>query len=141
MFQYIWPLAVIVLSNVVYQICAKSIPPKMNAYASITVTYAIATLFSAAAFFLSAKDKNIFKKFSHVNWATLVLGIVITGLEVGFIFAYKAGWKVSVLATVANGLLAIALVFVALFLYNEAISWTKICGLALCVAGLWFINK
>ncbi len=141
MFQYIWPLAVIVLSNVVYQICAKGIPPKMNAYASMTVTYAVATLFSAAAFFLSAKDKNIFKEFSHVNWATLVLGIVITGLEVGFIFAYKAGWKVSVLATVANGLLAIALVFAALFLYNEAISWTKICGLALCVAGLWFINK
>ena len=33
---------------------------------------------------------------------SIVLGIVITGLEVGFIFAYKAGWKVSTLATVSN---------------------------------------
>ncbi|MCR5045997.1 MAG: EamA family transporter [Treponema sp.] len=141
MFNYIWPLAVIVLSNVVYQICAKGIPSQMNTYASMTVTYAVATFFSAAAFFAIAKDKNIFKEFAYANWATIVLGIVITGLEVGFIYAYKAGWKVSVLATVANGLLAIALIFVALFLYHEAINWSKLLGLVLCLAGLFFINR
>lgn len=141
MFNYIWPLALIVLSNVIYQICAKAIPTQMNTYASMTVTYAVATLFSALAFFITAKDKNIFHAFAFTNWATVVLGIVITGLEVGFIFAYKAGWKVSTLSTVANGLLAIALLFVAFFLYHESISLSKIAGVALCLAGLWFINR
>ena len=141
MFHYIWPLAVIVFSNTLYQICAKGIPTQMNTYASMTVTYGVATLFSALAFFVTSKGGNLLKEFSMANWATVVLGIVITGLEVGFIFAYKAGWKVSTLSTVANGLVAIALIFVAMIGYHEAISLTKIAGILLCLAGLWLINK
>ena len=86
MFNYIWPLLIIVFANTLYQICAKGIPEQMNTYASMTITYAVATLFSAAAFFVTTKGGNILKEFSHTNWATIVLGIVITGLEVSFIF-------------------------------------------------------
>lgn len=141
MFNYIWPLAIIVISNIVYQICAKGIPVQMNTYASMTITYAVATLFSLAAFFVTTRGGNIIKEFSHTNWATVVLGIVITGLEVGFIFAYKAGWKVSTLATVSNAFLAVALIFVGLFVYHEPINWSKILGVVICLIGLWFINK
>lgn len=141
MFSYIWPLAIIVFSNIVYQICAKGIPPQMNTYASMTVTYAVATIFSLLAYLVTSKGGNIFKEFAHTNWATVFLGIVITGLEVGFIFAYKAGWKVSTLATVSNAFLAVALIFVGLFLYHEVINWSKILGAVICLVGLWFINK
>ena len=141
MFSYVWPLAVIVISNVVYQICAKGIPPQMNTYASMTVTYGVATLFSLAAFLISSRGANIVREFSLANWATVVLGLVITGLEVGFIFAYKAGWKVSTLSVVANAFLAIALLFVGFFLYREQVSWTKLAGVAICLVGLVFINR
>ena len=141
MIHYIWPLAVIVLSNTLYQVCAKGIPPRMNTYASMTVTYAVATLFSALAFFVSTRGGNLLRECAAINWATVVLGIVITGLEVGFIYAYKAGWKVSTLSVVANGLVAIALIFVALFAYREAVSWSKLAGAAVCLAGLWLINR
>ena len=141
MIHYIWPLAVIVLSNTLYQVCAKGIPPRMNTYASMTVTYAVATLFSALAFFASSRGGNLLRECAASNWATIVLGIVITGLEVGFIYAYKAGWKVSTLSVVANGLVAIALIFVALFAYREAVSWSKLAGAAVCLAGLWLINR
>ena len=141
MFSYVWPLAVIVISNVVYQICAKGIPPQMNTYASMTVTYGVATLFSLVAFLISSRGANIVREFSLANWATVVLGLVITGLEVGFIFAYKAGWKVSTLSVVANAFLAIALLFVGFFLYREQVSWTKLAGVAICLVGLVFINR
>ena len=59
----------------------------------MAITYAVATLFSAVAFFVTTKGGNMIKEFSHTNWTTIVLGIVITGLEVGFIFAYKAELK------------------------------------------------
>lgn len=141
MFNLIWPIAIIVFSNILYQICAKGIPPQMNTYASMTVTYAVATLFSAIMFFISTKGGNIFQQFKLSNWATVILGIVITGLEVGFIFAYKAGWKVSTLATVTNAFLAIALIFLGFFMYKEAITWSKIIGVIICLIGLWFIKK
>lgn len=141
MFNYIWPLAIIIFSNILYQICAKGIPVQMNTYASMTVTYAVATLFSALMFFITTKGGNILNEFKMTNWATIILGIVITGLEVGFIFAYKAGWQVSTLATVTNAFLAIGLIFLGYFMYHEVISWTKIVGVLLCLAGIWFINK
>ena len=141
MFNYIWPLLIIVFSNTLYQICAKGIPQQMNTYASMTITYAVATLFSAAAFFVTTKGGNIFKEFSHTNWATIVLGIVITGLEVGFICAYKAGWKVNTLALVSSTILAAVLIFVGFFLYKEQLSFSKMAGVVICLVGLYFINK
>ena len=81
MFSYIWPLVIIVVSNTVYQICAKAIPSQMNVYASMTVTYAVATVFSLVAFFVTSKGGNIFKEFSYSNWATFLIGVVITGLD------------------------------------------------------------
>jgi hypothetical protein len=73
MFNYIWPLLIIVFANTLYQICAKGIPVQMNTYASMTITYAVATLFSALVFFVTTKGGNILKEFSHTNWATIVL--------------------------------------------------------------------
>ncbi len=141
MFNYIWPLAVIVFSNILYQICAKGIPEQMNTYASMSVTYAVATAFSVLGFFVTTKGGNILKELGYTNWASIILGIVITGLEVGFILAYKAGWKVSTLATVSNAFLAVALLFVGLFFYHEAINWNKVLGVIICLVGLWFINR
>lgn len=141
MFNLIWPVFIIVFSNILYQICAKGIPEQMNTYASMTVTYAVATLFSALMFFITTKGGNLLKEFKLANWATVVLGIVITGLEVGFIYAYKAGWKVSTLATVTNAFLAIGLLFLGFFMYHEVINWSKILGVVICLVGLWFINR
>ncbi|MBQ0001900.1 MAG: EamA family transporter [Treponema sp.] len=141
MFNLIWPAAIIIFSNIVYQICAKGIPEQMNTYASMTVTYAVATIFSALMFFVTTKGDNILHQFKLTNWATIILGIVITGLEVGFIYAYKAGWKVNTLATVTNAFLAIALIFLGFFMYKETITWSKVIGVLICLAGLWFIKR
>ena len=39
MFNYIWPLLIIVFANTLYQICAKGIPAQMNTYACMTITW------------------------------------------------------------------------------------------------------
>lgn len=35
MFSYVWPLGLVVLSNTLYQICAKEVPEKINPFASL----------------------------------------------------------------------------------------------------------
>jgi phosphate/sulfate permease len=54
-----------------------------------------------------------------VNWAPFVLGIVIVGLEVGYIYAYKAGWPVSTAQIVQAAVLAVILIFVGSLLYKS----------------------
>ena len=40
----IWPIALIVAANIVYQICAKGVSKEMDAMASLTVTYLVGAL-------------------------------------------------------------------------------------------------
>ena len=140
MFSYIWPIALLVLSNTVYQICAKSVPEGMNAFASLTVTYLVAAAASIVFYFLFQKGGNLLKEYDKLNWAPIALGIVIVGLEAGWIFAYKAGWPVSTAFIVQSCFLAVTLLFVGYSLYHEALTWNKLVGPFICMIGLVFIN-
>lgn len=142
-FAYIWPLGLVVLSNIVYNIAAKSTPAQMNPLASLVVTYLVGAAVSAILYFLlpgGGEKKNFIVELSKLNWAPFVLGIVIVGLEVGYIYAYRAGWQVSTAAIVQSVFLAIALLFVGWLLYHEDMSIRKLLGLGICLAGLYFLN-
>lgn len=140
MVNYIWPLGLVVLSNVFYQICAKGVPDKMNPFASLTITYVVGAVASLIMFFALNKDGNIIQEYQKTNWAPFLLGFVIVGLEVGYIYAYKAGWPVSVAQIVQSAILAVILIFVGYMLYKEPITWNKLAGILVCLAGLGLIN-
>ena len=140
MFSYIWPIALVVFSNTLYQICAKSVPDEMNPFASLTVTYLVAAAASAILFFLLGRSGSLAKEYAQLNWAPFVLGIVIIGLEAGWLYAYKAGWQVSTAFIVQSAFLASVLLFVGYFLYHEALTLNKLIGVVICLIGLIFIN-
>lgn len=140
MFNYIWPIALVVLSNTIYQICAKSVPDNVNPFASLTVTYTIGAIASAVMYLLLNRQGSLIKEISRMNWAPFVFGLVLVGLEAGWIYAYKAGWQVSTATIVQSSFLAVILIFVGLLLYHEALTWNKIVGVLICLVGLVFIN-
>ncbi len=140
MFNYVWPIALVVVSNVVYQICAKSVPSGMNPFASLTVTYIVGAVASGILYFVLGKNGSLVKEYSKLNWAPFVLGVVIVGLETGWIYAYKAGWQVSKGFIVQSAVLAVMLLVVGYFLYHEALTWNKVVGVVICLVGLVFIN-
>lgn len=140
MFNYVWPIALVILSNVIYQICAKSVPKEMNPFASLTVTYVVGAIASTILYFILGENGNPVKEYGKLNWAPFVLGIVIVGLETGWIYAYKAGWQVSTGFIVQSAVLAVMLLVVGYFLYHEALTWNKMVGVVICLIGLAFIN-
>ena len=140
MISYVWPICLVVLSNVAYQICAKSVPGNMNPLASLTVTYLVGAAASGILYFVLNRNGNLLREYGKMNWAPIVLGIVIVGLEVGWIYAYKAGWQVSKGAIVQSAFLSVALIFVGYLLYQEALTWNKLVGIGVCLVGLVFIN-
>lgn len=140
MWEMLWPILLILLSNTVYNICTKSTPGNVNAFGALMITYAVATIFTAVIFVFIVKPENVFIELSHVNWTSVVLGMVIVGLELGYIFAYRAGWKVSSASLVANIGLAIVLIFVGAVLYGENITLKQVMGILICCVGLFLIN-
>lgn len=140
MLSYGWPLGLVVLSNVFYQICAKSVPEKMDPLASLTITYLVGAAASLALYFALNRGGNILQEYQKTNWAPFLLGLVIVGLEVGYIYAYKAGWPVSTAQIVQSAVLAVILIFVGYLLYKERLTWNKLAGIVVCLAGLGLIN-
>lgn len=140
MFAYIWPLALAVVSNIVYHICTKSVPDNVSPFATLTITYLVGAALSTVMFFITDPEHDLLRELGRMNWAPYVLGLVIVGLEVGFIYAYKAGWQVSTASMVQSAILAVALIIVGVLLYKEGLTWNKLVGIGVCLVGLMFIN-
>lgn len=140
MWSMLYPILIIVLSNVLYNVCTKSTPNEVNAFATLSVTYLVAAAVSFATFFITSKNKNILTEFSKTNWTTFVLGFVIIGLELGYILAFRNGWKMNTASVTANITLAFALIFVSMIFYKESITLKQIAGIVLCGGGLVLIN-
>lgn len=140
MWQMLYPILIIVVSNILYNVCTKSTPDDVNAFATLSVTYLVAAIVSFITFFITSKSKNIITEFSKTNWTTFVLGIVIVGLELGYILAYRNGWKMNTVSVTANITLAVALIFVSLIFYKESITAKQVAGIVLCAGGLVLIS-
>ena len=137
----IWPIVLIVFSNIVYQICAKGVPKNMDAMASMTITYIVGAVCSGIMYFVMNKNGSLLQEYVKINWAPVFLGVSVVGLEVGFIYAYKNGWAVSTVSIVQSAFLAVALIIVGAILYHEVITANKVIGIVICLIGLYFINK
>lgn len=140
MINFLWPITMIIIANVFYQVCTKSVPSDMNPFAGLTITYAVGALISLILFFALNKNASLISEYGKLNWAPFVLGLVIVFLEVGFIYAYKNGWPVSTAQIVQSAVVAVALIFIGLFFYHEILTWKKLLGIAMCFSGLVFIN-
>ena len=142
MFYYVWPVLLVVLSNTVYQICTKGVPENMNPFASLIITYLVGATVAFIMFLILGNSRDILTELKKANWTSFVLGIVLVWLEVGFIYAYKAGWKVSAAKIVTSSILGVILIVVGYVGYKEAITWNKnkIVGVIICLAGLGLIN-
>ncbi len=139
--QMLWPIGLIVLSNVFYHICTRSSPEGVNPFAALTATYAVGAAVSAAAYFLTAQGGSLLGEYKHMGWQPLVLGLAIVGLEAGYIYMYRAGWPISTAQLICSALLAVCLLAVGWLLWRESLTLTKLIGVAVCLAGLYLINK
>lgn len=141
MFMYVFSIIIIVASNILYNICSKSIPEKANPFSSLFITYLTAAIITIIAFKFYKADKGLFQSFKDLNWTSIVLGFCIVGLEFGYIMAYRAGWNISIGSLVANILLALMLIPVGILFFKEGFGLNKTIGIVFCIIGLIFINK
>lgn len=140
MWRLIWPILIVLLSNTFYNVCMKSMPNDVNPFGALMVTYLVAAIISAIILVYVAGPSNVGVEISKINWTSVVLALAIVGLEVGYVFVYRAGWTVSTASVVANIGLACVLLFVGYFLYRENVSLNQIVGIAVCMVGLVLIN-
>lgn len=137
---YFFPIIFIVLSNILYDISAKEFPEKINAQAGMVFYYIAAAIISIFLFYLTSEEKSFRKELKKVNKATFTLALGCTGLDFGYVLAFRAGWDISVASLVCNILIAVALIFVGMAFFKEIITKKHVTGILLCMTGFVLIT-
>lgn len=134
-------ISIIVISGVLYQICAKSLPSSINLFVSIAMSYSVAAILSIILYLITRKSGSLPEECRFLNWSSFALGIALVGMETGVIHNYKAGWEVSTGSMISTAPIAVAMFLIGSAFYHEAITPKKIFGIAICILGLYFISK
>ncbi len=134
----------IVVSVVSYNIAQKFLPAHLNPFAMLTVVYLVAGLICFVfALFSSGKPEltAISSAFAGTNWTIWLLALAVVGIEVGYVFAFRAGWKASLLAITVQATALLALAPIGVLFFKEKLSTLNWVGLALCLAGLILVSQ
>ena len=91
-------------------------------------------------YLLFSSRTTVTEDFGALNWTSVAFGFVLVALEAGWLYVYRAGWQVSLASIVQSSLLALILMLVGFFAYKETLTWNKIAGILVCLAGLGLIN-
>ncbi len=137
MFSTWWPLLLVVLSGVGYQVGLKEVSGIGDPMISLMVTYLAASAVSFVIYFFQSLGKeSFFRGVFSVNVSAMGLGLAIVGIEVGTLFMYRAGWAVNVAFVVANSLIVAALMVTGFLLYKEKLSLRQLIGVGISLAGI-----
>ena len=135
------PIIIVICSNTLYHVCSNSTPRDANMFMSLIVTYLVATASSIAFYLFSVQNRGLVLDIKSLNWTSILLGIGVFGIELGFIKMYRAGWNISAASLLTNTAISILLIFIGLIFYREHLSSNQMIGIALCLAGLFFFNR
>lgn len=139
-FNYIIPIIIIIISNIVYHLTAKNIPKEANSFLSLAITYLVGMVIAIAMYCLTSKPSKILADVNKLNWTSCILGLAILGVEIGYLYMYRVGWNISKGSLVANVSLAMFLIIIGVLFYKEHIGLYQIVGILFCIVGLIFVN-
>ena len=138
MSQFFLAMGMAVSANIVYHLCAKLIDSKTNPLVSLMAAYATATLIClvVSPFFTS----HPLKELRSINCVPIIFGASLVILELGFILAYRSGWKINSAAIFCNVAVGLLLIPIGFFFFKEHLSLTKTVGILFSLLGLFLLG-
>lgn len=137
----VWPIAIVILGNVLYHLGQRAIPREANAVVATLAAYLVAIIGTIATMPLLARDVQLSSAWRLLNWSTILVGIGIVGVELGFLLAYRAGWVLGNASLTANVCVAVVLLAIGALVFREPLSITRLAGVGVCLFGLWLVTR
>ena len=95
LFQMWWPVACVVLADVIYQVCAKKISSRADPLAALGVTYLVSAAVCAGLYY-GMGGMDLLVRYVPCPAGRGRYRLCGDGLEVGCVYMYKAGWAMNV---------------------------------------------
>ena len=139
--SFYFPFALTIGGMLIYHVAQKSIPSTMNPFHGTMIAYAAGIVVCAIAALTYDGNRSFMTSIKGLNWAVVVLGIGAAAIEVGFMLAYRYGWKISITAVATNVAATALLIPLGVLAFREQVSLKNILGVAFCVIGLLLVVR
>lgn len=134
-------LPLVVISALLYHVSQKHVPKDVNPFVVLAAAYVVAIGICLTGLLLTGENRKVSEILRGQNWlVAILLGIAAMGIELGFLYAYRSGWKVSTTATTSGSFSAIALALIGVLWFKESLTTVNMIGILLCVIGVVCIN-
>src|SRR5207253_5683129 len=141
MTSFYFPFALTVGGMLFYHLAQKSIPKEINPFYATIIAYALGIALCAICALTYPGKKSFVDSVRESNWAVFVLGAAAACIEIGFLLAYRAGWRLSVAAVATNVAVTAMLVPIGVIIFKDQLSLRNILVLILCVLGLVLVVR
>ncbi len=132
-------LLLLVLSLVVYQVAQKILPQGLNPWHVLAIVYASSLVLCVLVGLLDSRGKTLLQTLRESNWAVPMLAISVVGIELAWILALRAGWRLSVFGLLGNVSAAMIVALVGVLAFKEKLSLQNMAGMVVSVLGLWLL--
>ena len=124
-----------------YHLSQKTIPKEINPFHATAIAYLMGIVVCIALGFSYSGDRSITSSIKTSNWAVLGMGVGAAAIEVGFMLAYRMGWKISLTAVATNVAATAVLIPIGLLVFREHLSLRNILGVVFCLLGLLLVAR
>ena len=139
--SYYLPFALAVGGSLLYHLSQRSIPKDANPFYATVIAYAVGAAVCVVCARMYPAGQSFVGTLRGANWAVFAVGVAAMMIELGFLLAYRAGWKVSVAAVSVNVAVTALLVPVGVLLFKDHLTPRHLLGLAFCILGLILVAK
>lgn len=141
MTAFYFPVALTVVGLIFYHLAQKSIPKDLNPFHATMIAYAVGFVLCAICALGYPGKKSVIDSLRDSNWAVIVVGAGAVCIELGFLLAYRAGWRISVAGLATNVVGTLLLVPIGILIFKEHLSLRNILGVIFCVLGLILVVR
>ena len=138
---FYFPFALAVGGSLLYHLAQRSIPRGLNPFYATAVAYLLGTVLCVGCALLYPSDKSFADSARESNWAVFAVGVAVVCIELGFLLAYRAGWRISVAAVATNVAVTAALIPVGVLVFKDQLSVRNGVGLVFCLLGLVLVVR
>ncbi len=140
-FSVFAPLLLVVSGSLMYHVAAKSVPKALEPFGALIGVYATALAASLIAYLVVRRGAMPLHASSLWHPTVAAVGIGALLIELGFLLTYRAAWPVSIASVMTNGLVAVLLIPIGAAVFGEAITFVRVAGVVLCLAGLSLLQR
>ncbi len=119
----------------------KIVPAGANSGATLVVAYIVASLACLAAFPFLTPDTSLKAGMGTVPWHAYAMGAAIACCEIGVLLSYRAGWPVGSTGVSISATMTLILLPVGVIVFGEALTLTRVGGIAMTLGGLYLLAR